>query len=82
MYRIVRAPLRHVAADAVAGLGVFSRMTLAAYTVVMRDSFFAARYVVRIVAGGATQLAFAFHKTRGTPQPVRRACDFKFVVVA
>src|SRR5437867_3630444 len=76
---VVGATLRHMAIHAVAGTRVFAggdelvegrRVALPAGTRVMSRGLFAARDVVRVMTGRATQRAAALLKTRRAPQTV------------
>jgi len=72
--RILRAPFRHVAADAVFAFAVRG---MAAETGLARDGL----RRVRIVAGGAQQFAAAFSETGGLEKPVSGAVYFETIVL-
>src|SRR5438105_4515982 len=93
---ILSAPFRHVAADAILRECVFSRLhqvieglcvALAARRSVVPICFWAARNIMRIVAGGAKQNLLAvwpvaLQEACRAPQPVRRVDDLELVFPA
>src|SRR5580704_1838230 len=86
MHYVFGAALGHVAGDAVraGGMGadLDDAVTLAAHGVVMTGRGGAVRNVVRIVAGGAGQRAFALEEALRFAKAIGRADDLEFIVLS
>src|SRR5688572_26821841 len=91
VYNILSAPLGHVTVDATVRARVFPRrdlliegrrVALTADCGVVLLCRFAARSVMRIVAGGAEHLAVALQKTRRAAEAISRVDDLEFVFPA
>src|SRR5689334_18512472 len=91
MYHVLAAPLRHMAARAVRGIGVFAAgdhpiecryMTAPARGREPLKRRLAVLVLVRIVARGTEKHAAAAPKADRLPQPVSGTDDFEFVIAS